>query len=95
MVELYETIFKRKSFHLFRGVGSDSLTLEELTEPVSYRDGKMYFTANGEELDITADVTTEKAYTIPIFVIEFQSADGMAVPIEHHRHKDLDINIAP
>ena len=40
-----------------------TLHTEDLSEPVSYRDGKMYFTANGEELDITADVTTEKAYS--------------------------------
>lgn len=30
MQDFYDAIFKRKSFHLFRGVGSDSLTLEEL-----------------------------------------------------------------
>ena len=30
MQDFYDAIFKRKSFHLFRGVGSDSLTQEEL-----------------------------------------------------------------
>lgn len=40
-----------------------TLHTDALTEPVSYRDGKMYFIANGEDLDITAAVTTEKAYT--------------------------------
>lgn len=30
MVEYYETIFKRKSFHLFKGVGHDKITREEL-----------------------------------------------------------------
>lgn len=29
-VDFYETIFKRKSFHLFRGVGNDALTPDEL-----------------------------------------------------------------
>ena len=28
----YETIFKRKSFHLFRGVGSDTITQDELAD---------------------------------------------------------------
>ncbi|MBR3750075.1 MAG: nitroreductase, partial [Firmicutes bacterium] len=28
----YQMIFKRKSFHLFRGVGSEKLTLQELKE---------------------------------------------------------------
>ncbi len=30
--ELYEAIFKRKSFHLFRGVGNDKLTQDELSD---------------------------------------------------------------
>lgn len=30
--EFYEAIFKRKSFHLFRGVGSDTITQDELTD---------------------------------------------------------------
>ena len=30
--EFYEMIFKRKSFHLFRNVGNDTLTAEELAE---------------------------------------------------------------
>lgn len=32
MTELYEAIFKRKSFHLFAGTGSDTLTPDELKE---------------------------------------------------------------
>ena len=32
MVNLYDAIFKRKSFHLFRGVGDDRITQEELDE---------------------------------------------------------------
>lgn len=30
--DLYEAIFKRKSFHLFRGVGSDAITQDELDD---------------------------------------------------------------
>ena len=30
--DFYETIFKRKSFHLFRGVGSDIITQDELAD---------------------------------------------------------------
>lgn len=30
--DFFEVIFKRKSFHLFRGVGRDSITREELTD---------------------------------------------------------------
>ncbi len=32
MEDYYETIFKRKSFHLFRGVGSDTITQDELAD---------------------------------------------------------------
>ena len=32
MQDYFETIFKRKSFHLFRGVGADRLTQEELSD---------------------------------------------------------------
>ena len=30
MADFYEMIFKRKSFHVFRGVGEDKITPEEL-----------------------------------------------------------------
>lgn len=42
--EYYESIFKRKSFHLFRGVGNDKLTQGELDEIKTAYDGfeKLY-----------------------------------------------------
>ena len=30
--QLYEMIFKRKSFHLFRGIGNEHLTKEEIND---------------------------------------------------------------
>lgn len=39
MQNFYDTIFKRKSFHLFRGVGDDRLTPEELSAiEIAYRE---------------------------------------------------------
>ena len=36
---------------------------DELTEPVEIRDGRMYFIVNGENLDITDQVSQTKAFT--------------------------------
>ena len=36
---------------------------EKLTEPVEIRDGRMYFVVNGENLDITDQVSQTKAFT--------------------------------
>lgn len=44
MKEHYDAIFKRKSFHLFRGVGDDKITSGELDEIKKAYDGfeKLY-----------------------------------------------------
>jgi len=34
--ELYEMIFKRKSFHLFRNIGKEHITNEELNDIEKY-----------------------------------------------------------
>ena len=36
--KLYDMIFKRKSFHLFRGVGNEKITEEELNDIYKYFD---------------------------------------------------------
>lgn len=36
---------------------------EKLTEPVEIRDGRMYFIVNGEDMDITDQVSQTKAFT--------------------------------
>ena len=36
---------------------------EKLTEPVEIRDGRMYFVVNGENMDITDQVSQTKAFT--------------------------------
>ena len=36
---------------------------DELTEPVEIRDGRMYFVVNGENMDITDQVSQTKAFT--------------------------------
>ena len=36
---------------------------DELTEPVEIRDGRMYFIVNGENMDITGQVSQTKAFT--------------------------------
>ena len=36
---------------------------EKLTEPVEIRDGRMYFVVNGEDMDITDQVSQTKAFT--------------------------------
>lgn len=44
-------------------ISEGQLNLEEATAPAEYRDGRLYFTANGENLDITEEVSNTEAYT--------------------------------
>lgn len=39
------------------------LNLDEAAAPAEYKDGRLYFTANGENLDITEEISDTKAYT--------------------------------
>lgn len=39
------------------------ISTDEMTEPVEIRDGRMYFIVNGENLDITDQVSQTKAFT--------------------------------
>lgn len=43
-------------------VGSASVSLSDLTEPVEIDRGRMYFVVNGERIDITDKVSTEKPF---------------------------------
>ena len=46
------------------GIGVEiRVNTDELTEPVEIRDGRMYFIVNGENLDITDQVSQTKAFT--------------------------------
>ena len=45
---------------------------EKLTEPVEIRDGRMYFIVNGENMDITDQVSQTKAFTY-----QFEDAQGV------------------
>lgn len=44
-------------------ISEGQLNPEEATAPAKYEDGRLYFTANGENLDITEEVSDTRAYT--------------------------------
>lgn len=44
-------------------VSKGQLNLEEAAAPAKYEDGRLYFTANGENLDITEEISDMRAYT--------------------------------
>lgn len=56
--------------------GSEASTVivhtDNLTEPVEIRDGRMFFVVNDENIDITGQVSTEKAYQY-----EYRDEDGI------------------
>ena len=53
----YDTIFKRKSFHLFRGVGQDSITQDDILEICMEKRGlhftRSLFVDDGSDRELT------------------------------------------
>ena len=63
MVEYYDTIFKRKSFHLFRNVGNDKVSKDEFCQiELNYFDYKFQ--------DAKGKVELLEKWNIPVWVME-------------------------
>lgn len=53
-------------------VGTASLDTSNMTAPAVYRDGHLWFTANGENIDITGEVSEVRAY-----VYDYTDGEGI------------------